>query len=225
MTETRALPSYHCRRIPAGFDVDGDLAKPLWQTLPVIALKLADSAAEPLQTTRVRGAWDGEKLYLGFECEDEDIRASFTQRDDKVWLEEAVEAFIAPDPDLRHYYEFQSSPRNVVRDLQVSNPDGRPETATFDGAWDCPGWKTAVSRLTNPGDPSKPVIGWCAEWSIPLQAIQKPDAGPVQPGDRWRVNIFRIDRWPREEFSSWSAIPGHHFSFHRPNYFGHWIFE
>lgn len=210
------MPVYRCRRILEPFPVDGDLSKPVWASLPEIHLRLAQDGAPPLQSTTVRGCWDGENLYLAFDCQDADIRATFRSRDDRVWQEEAVEAFIAPYGDLRHYYEFQSSPINVVRDLTVTSPNARAENLTFDGSWDCAGWQTAAVQQPP---------GWQAEWRIPLGELLDPGAGPVRSGEEWRINLFRIDRFPREEYSSWSPTPGEPFSFHRPSRFRRWIFE
>jgi hypothetical protein len=219
------LPIYRCSRVPAGFEIDGDLTKSSWLLVPAIELHLAATGGIPSQSTNVRGCWDGEDLYLAFECQDEEIRATFTQRDDRVWLEEAVEAFIAPYSDLRHYYEFQCSPTNVVRDVKVTNVHARPDTAVVDGSWDCNGWRTAVQRQLVTGESSRGVAGWNAEWRIPLNALLEQGTGPILPGGEWRINLFRIDRWPREEYSSWSVTPGQPFSFHRPMNFGRWIFE
>jgi hypothetical protein len=219
------IPVYRCCRISSAFDIDGDLTKLVWRSIPVIDLKLADSGEQPLQASSVRGCWDGENLYLAFECWDEDIRATFTKRDDLVWQEEAVEAFIAPYGDLRHYYEFQCSPNNIVRDVKVTNPNVRGENMDFDGRWDCAGWQTAVSRRSESRDPMQKAQGWNAEWRIPLTGLLDPQAGPILAGEEWRLNLFRIDRWPREEFSSWSEVPGRPLSFHRPTFFGRWIFE
>ncbi len=219
------LPVYRCQRIPSPFLVDADLSKPVWRAVPTIKLRLANDAGEPLQSTFVRSCWDGENLYLAYECRDQDIRATFQQRNDRVWQEEAVEAFIAPYGDLRHYCEFQCSPINVVRDVKVTSPNARAENAVFDGGWDCTGWQTAVSRQIDRSNPLQLEIGWNAEWRIPLSELLDPLAGPILAGEEWRVNLYRIDRWPREEFSSWSATPGVPLSFHRPTFFGRWIFE
>lgn len=205
--------------------VDGDLSKPVWQSIPTIKLMLANDTGEPVQSTFVRGCWDGENLYLAYECRDLDIRATFHQRDDRVWQEEAVEAFIAPYGDLRHYYEFQCSPLNVVRDVKVTSPNARAENLAFDGTWDCAGWRTAVSLQSNRSNPLQKDLGWNAEWRIPLSELLDPLAGSILAGEEWRVNLYRIDHWPQEEYTSWSATPGDPFSFHRPTFFGRWIFE
>lgn len=219
------LPSYRCCRIAKPFTVDGDTSKSIWRSIPAIEMRLAAGGGMPAQSTFVRGCWDGENLYLAFECLDMDIRATLAQRDDLVWEEEAVEAFIAPYGDLRHYYEFQCNPINTVRDLRVTSPNARPDNEIFDGSWDCAGWQTAVRSLSELANPSFSDRGWSVEWRIPLSELLSPGAGPVLPTEEWRVNLFRIDRWPQEEYSSWSPTPGQPLSFHRPACFGRWIFE
>lgn len=219
------VPVYHCLRISKPFAVDGDLSKSVWRSTPTLQLALANGRGMPAQATSVRSCWDGENLYLAFHCQDMDIRATLHQRDDRVWQEEAVEAFIAPYGDLRHYYEFQCSPINVVRDIKVTNPNIRAENLIFDGTWDCAGWQTAVNTHPGLSGSRQKDQSWTAEWRIPLSELLDPGAGPILPGEEWRVNLFRIDRWPQEEFSSWSATPGHPLSFHLPTRFGHWIFE
>jgi Carbohydrate-binding family 9 len=219
------LPIYNCRRISDPFMVDGNLLKPIWQSVPQMDLRLANDNGIPVQSTTVRACWDGENLYLGFECQDTDIRATFTQRDDRVWQEEAVEAFIAPYGDLRHYYEFQCSPINTIRDVKVISPNARAENVIFDGSWDCAGWQSAVSLQSEVNNPMLKGQVWIVEWRIPLGELLDPAAGPVLAGEEWRVNLFRIDRWPQEEYSSWSVTPGFPFSFHRPTFFGRWLFD
>ncbi len=219
------LPIYHCRFVSAPFQIDGDISKPVWQSIPPIELNLASGNGKPGQTTTVRGCWDGEYLSLAFTCQDSDIRATYQQRDALVWQEEAVEAFIAPYGNLQRYYEFQCSPLNVVRDLIVTSPNAAPEQVSFDGSWDCVGWQTAVGSFNELPGVQHPRQGWGAEWRLPLGALLDSDIAPVRSGDTWRVNLFRIDRWPQEEYSSWSATPGKPFTFHRPTRFGYWQFE
>jgi hypothetical protein len=219
------LPVYICRRISCAFTVDGDLSKPVWKAIPFVDLRSAFDQGKLSQTTKFGGCWDGENLYLAFKCQDTDIRGTFAQRDDCVWMEEAVEAFIAPYDDFRHYFEFQCSPTNVVRDVKVTNPNNRGERMIFEGSWDCSGWQTAVSVNSDSNRPSLSQQGWAAEWRIKLSELLDNSAGPVLPGEEWRVNIYRIDRWPKEEYSGWSATPGLPLSFHRPTCFGRWIFD
>lgn len=217
-------PVYRCQHFAEPIEIDGDIFKPVWQDVPLIELKLADGQGAPAQTTTVRSCWDGANLYFAFECQDSDIRATLTQRDALLWREEVVEAFIAPEGNLHRYYEFQCSPLNVVRDLAVTSPNASPVGEIFDGSWDCTGWNTAVSVLSGSKSYGQLIQGWGVEWRLPLGELLAPGMRPVRSGDEWRVNLFRIDRWPVEEYSSWSATPGEPFTFHRPAHFGRWIF-
>ncbi|MBI5305761.1 MAG: carbohydrate-binding family 9-like protein [Chloroflexi bacterium] len=210
------LPIYRCRRVEQPLARDGDLAKPVWRdTLPIV-LKHAQGNGEPQQQTTVRGCWDGATLYLAFDCADTDIRATMTQRDSLVWQEEAVEAFIAPYGDLIHYFEFQCNPLNTVNDVRVTNPNARGDAVTFDRAWTCQGWQTATRNTPR---------GWASEWAIPLHALLADGAQAILSGEVWRVNLFRIDRAPIEEYSAWSPNPLSPIWFHRPQFFGYWSFE
>lgn len=211
------LPLYVCRRC-APFAVDGDLSKPVWQEAEALTLTLGDGSGAPQQVTQVRGRWDGAVLYLAYDCADSDIYATMTQRDDKVWQEEAVEAFIAPYGDLLHYFELQCNALNTVRDIRVTNHNTRGENPLYDGSWDCPGWRTAVRVERQTGR-------WTSEWAVPLAELLDAGSGPVLAGEEWRINVQRIDRRPRVEYTAWSTNSLQPFTFHRPRYFGRWRFE
>ena len=209
------LPTYHCHHIAQPIVVDGDLTKPVWRTVPAIALRQAQNLDAPHQATMVRGCWDGTTIFFAFDCVDSEMRATLTQRDSLVWQEEAVEAFIAPYGDLVHYFEFQCNPLNTVNDVRVTNPNARGDAVTFDRAWTCEGWQTATRKTA---------LGWVSEWAIPLNTLLAEHAQAVLPGEQWRINLFRIDRAPVEEYSAWSPNPHTPIWFHRPQYFGYWIF-
>src|SRR5690348_341134 len=46
------------------------------------------------QATAVRCFWSDTHLVVRFDCEDRDIRATYTKRDSPVYQEEAVEVFL-----------------------------------------------------------------------------------------------------------------------------------
>ena len=68
--------------------------------------------------TRAKFAWDSNHVYIGIECWDSDIWATFKGRDQKLWEQEVVEVFIDHDGDYRDYLELQVSPANQVFDAQ-----------------------------------------------------------------------------------------------------------
>ncbi|MFV2043720.1 MAG: carbohydrate-binding family 9-like protein [Anaerolineales bacterium] len=214
-------PSFNCRKVTDRPSLSGDLTQPPWSSLPPVGeLVLSDGSGKPRFGTRVWCCWDDDRFYVAFDCEDTDIRATLTERDDKVWQEEAVEFFVSTDADLEEYYEFQFSPRNVVRDIHVHNPHGRMEGSVFDGNWDCEGLRSAVKLDGTLNDPGKLDRGWSLEAALPLECLlgkgQRAEVGMV-----WRINFFRIYRWPEEQFNSFSPTFVEPWEFHVPEYFAH----
>jgi hypothetical protein len=102
-----ALPIFYCPKVNTAVAIDGDLKHQPWTSLtPVCDLVLSNGEGTPKQRTRVLSCWDDKNLYVAFDVVDMDIRATFTQREDKVWQEEAVEFFVSPDGNLKKYYVF-----------------------------------------------------------------------------------------------------------------------
>lgn len=202
--------------------VDGDLDKQPWTLAPRMRLKHADGSDDSSLVTAAAALWTDSALFVAFWCEDPDIRATLMSRDDKVWQEEAVEVFLQPDPRSETYFEFQLSPANVVRDVLVTNPSRTGERCHFDGEWDCDGLTTAVQRR-DPGACGDAAWDWRTEMSIPFHALGLVNA--PRAGDAWRVNVFRIDRYPAVQYLSWSPT---HVSpqpqFHLPARFGTLVF-
>jgi len=77
--------------------IDGVLREPPWELASPVLLKEnrsgKDVSDHSLQTT-VKTCYDDSTLYFAFVCKDPDIWTSFTQRDEYLWEEEAVEIFI-----------------------------------------------------------------------------------------------------------------------------------
>ncbi len=162
--------------------------------------------------TRFRLCWDGDYLYLIFRCEDPEVVATMTERDQPLYDEEVVELFIAPGDDPHRYFEFELSPNNVVFDAKVANPSGRT-SMHVDVGWDCQGLKTAVDLADD---------YWTAEMSIPLAELTGGRA--VMAGESWWVNLYRIERRPQEEYYAWASTFREPADFHCPECFGHLVF-
>jgi hypothetical protein len=140
-----------------------------------------------------------------------------TNHDDYIFREEVVEAFINPSCDLTHYYEINLSPRNVIFDAYIVNTGTEPAEGT-DFGWTCEGLRTAVcvdGTLDNREDTDR---GWTAEYAIPFAALKRYTP---RPGERWRVNLYRIDLEPEpREFQAWSPTLTPRPAFHVPKRFG-----
>lgn len=202
---------FACRR------TTGDTLLPLplgerWDAAASVALGDALTGDAPALATRVRALWNGAAVYFRFECEDDHICASYENRDDPLYDEDVVELFVSPDGDLRRYYEFELSPRNVLFDAVVSN-DLRGNFQ-FDASWDSAGARTWTA-VDLPGRS----VG--CEIAIPFA-----DFGRQAPAaeEWWRINLFRIDRardgWT--ELSAWQTTGAPRF--HLPEKFGYLLF-
>jgi hypothetical protein len=243
---TSVLPSCICPLIQEPLTVDGDLVhKQVWQRaavsalLPVTGLPMPNTAHDNLlpphgilNPTTLRVYWNASHICVAFLCVDQDIWGTYTERDDPLYDEEVVEVFFSPTGDVRHYYEFEVSPRNAIFDARVYSPDLHRGTMQVDTSWDCPGLQTAVKvhgtvhheppdtrRLT----PNTTCGWWMVEMAIPFAAF--PEVSPPEPGDVWRANFYRIDRADPPEFTAWSPTLEQPANFHVPERFGHLVFE
>jgi len=213
------MPLYRCRKTRKRPAVDGMIQPAVWKQAEPVSLLLADTGKPPKQPTEVRLLYDDDYLYVAFHCLDKDAWGSFTHHDDPVYAEEAVEIFIDPTRRQRSYIEIEVSPLNVVLDLYILNDPRCPPMRPLQH-WNCAGLRTAthVER-----DRNHRATFWNCEMAIPFNQMHDAPNLPPKPGDRWRVNLYRIDRPPdRPEFSAWS--PTIKPDFHRPQRFGELLF-
>jgi hypothetical protein len=113
-----------------------------------------------------------------------------TRYKDRVWLEDAVEAYVAAPADP-HLYEFQVNPIGTARDLRVVEPGSAGQR--FDDSWSCAGW---VTRAAIDRGRDRNVRSWRAMIGLPWRSLSDAAAD----ADGWRIALFRIERDP-EEFS------------------------
>jgi hypothetical protein len=180
----------------------------------------------PPWVTRFRALATPSALLLRFDVYDEKPWHSMTRRDEHIWEEEVVEIFVDPDRTGVNYYELEINPANVVCDLVVVKP--WPELHS-DPAWDLAGLDTRVVPYR--GEHAGP-DGWTATARLPWQGLRSlPCAAalPPRPGDRWRLNLYRIKRplgpaRPHDEvvYAAWSPTGGP--SFHVPAAFRDLVF-
>lgn len=221
--ERGALPRYECRRATGAIKVDGALDDPGWQGIsPLSALVHSNGTGSPEQATEIKACWDDTCLYLSYSCKDTDIWGNFENRDDPLYDEEVVEAFLCPTGDLRHYFEIEVSPLNTLFDARVFNPDGDRRTMLVDRTWNAAAIRTAVRVSGILNDRTAPDIGWIVEAAIPFADLGLD--GPPKAGAVWRANFFRIERGPVTEFTAWSPTYVEPADFHLPACFGELVF-
>jgi len=218
-------PTYVCRRTQEPMVIDGHLSESVWAQLePVGDFRLVDGEGEPQLPTEVRACWDDQYLYLGFVCVDTDIWGTMQERDDPIYEEEVVEAFISSCGDVTRYYEFNFSPHNVIFDAAIECPEsGDRHFMKADVSWNCD-IHSAVQVVGTLDDRSDVDERWTVEVALPFSQIGRGGRAPVD-GETWRVNFYRIDRAERGEFSCWSPTLSDPPNFHVPARFGQLTFS
>lgn len=202
--------SYKCNRVSDKIPMDGNLDKEIWKAADAIELVDTVTGEKPVQSTKVRLLCDREFLYIAFDCEDRDIRATYTGFNDPLYDEDVVEVFIDDNNDLKTYLEFEVNPLNAVLHYSIAN--------NLEGTF------LGYARLQN--NVLSAVSRKVAEkrtWyeiAIPFTEFAAADHVPPKPGDSWRINLYRIDRGEcgQDEYSAWS--PTGKVAFHRPQCFG-----
>jgi hypothetical protein len=199
------LPETTVKRATSKIVADGKLDEPAWQSAEV--LTFADTMGRKIDLrfpTKLRMLYDDENLYVAFESEDADITERYSKRDDPIYEHETVELFLMPGvraPELGPYVELQASPGGVIFDASFT---GRREG--FDKSFEAgQSVGTFVDGTLDVEDRDR---GWTTEWVVPFSKIKWLNA-PPKPGDEWRMNAFRIEKF-REggktegEYQAWS---------------------
>jgi hypothetical protein len=201
--------------------IDGDLNEAVWSKAVVLQpFLINDNGDAEREHTEVRLWYDDQNLYLGWRCLDNDIQATFTNRDSKFWEEEVVEFFITPK-ELTRYFELQWNPLGGVFDAIITNDlDEKGVSKEFRGDWSftAKGMQSAVKVHGKVNQPGGKDQWWQAEVMIPFADL---GVAHPKPGDVWRGNFYRFNRTtnlPVEQLS-WSPtrLPG----FHQPSRFGY----
>jgi hypothetical protein len=191
------------------------LDKAPWRAIAPVALAPSNGRAAPatFQPTALRLCHDGERLYVAFAAADAHVWGSYRGRNEPIYDEEVVEAFLAPTGDARRYVELEANPLGAWFEARVENPEADRATMRVDRDWICRDWERAV-RIRS--------AGWDVEWAIPFASLGAP---PPDGDARWRANFYRIDRAHGGEFSAWSPTLADPPDFHVPDRFGVLAFE
>lgn len=181
--------------------------------------------------TTFRAVWNESDLWLRFDIQDPSPWHTMTKRDEHLWEEEVVEIFIDLDGTGKDYAEYQISPANVLCDVRMES--GWPNVKS-DLTWNHEGIESAVQMRAAAGnDPG----GWTGIIRLPwrglhsLPSVKEGRASaPPAAGDRWRFNLYRIERphGPADPgkdaiFAAWS--PTGKTTFHHPPVFRPMVFS
>ncbi len=212
-------PSYEVARTGAPIQVDGRLDEPAWEAAETFAFfNNADGSPPPAELrTSAKALYDDEFIYFAFDSADTNVWSTRDVRDEHLWEEEVVEVFIQADPAHPSYIELEVNPLGAMIDIFLIDIR-KPIPYT---TWNSPGlrWAVHVDGTVDgrPGD-----RGWSCEMALPLEEVVTAPNLPPRPGDRWRANLYRVERRPSPASLAWSpTLVG---DFHRPDRFGDLVF-
>ncbi|MEM6794585.1 MAG: carbohydrate-binding family 9-like protein [Acidobacteriota bacterium] len=193
-----------------------------WLSRPLVR---SVDGGRPRWPTTVSLAWSPRALHVRFDCRDERAWATLEGRDDPLWREEVVEAFLAPAPadggaqagrGPASYVELEVNPLGALFDARVHNPDGDRATMRVDAEWNWPGIRWRVGR-TGQGD------DWWATLELPWRGLELEEGLP----GLWFANFYRVERpagpaggGESDEYSAWSPTYADPPDFHVPSRFG-----
>ena len=199
----------HVPRASAPITVDGMALEAAWATAATSPeLVPAEGSPDPVGKAIAKLTWDDQYLYAFVSITDSDVWSEYKNHDDPLWKQDCDELFIDADGNRRGYVELQVNPNNATFDSWFATTRAQPG----DPSWDS-GMVTAVKLRGTPA-PGDTDQGWDAEIAIPWQAVRGRDEAmavrlPPQVGDRWRMNIVRVDVKTGDKSptaSSWNRI-------------------
>jgi hypothetical protein len=119
-----------CHRAKEPIVVDGDLEKPAWKNVQRSTRFVDMVSGEPaLYETRVACQWDEERFYVAYWAEEPQVRATLTERDSFIWIDNDVEFFMGGDDC---YYELEINSFGTVYEVFFVWQDALRRGGRFD---------------------------------------------------------------------------------------------
>ena len=211
------LPSCEIMRTRTPIRVDGILDDAAWAGTPLLGpfVNNLDGSASPL-VTEVKVLYDDKFLYFASRFVDDNIWATMKKRDEHLWTEEVVEVFLQADPRKPSYIELEVNPLGALIDIYLL--DVRKPLHYESWNSEKIQWAVHVDGTVDgkPGDKE-----WTCEIALPMEDIVTAPNIPPKPGDRWRLNMYRVEQLPAKAMLGWSPTG---VDFHLPAKFGEIVF-
>ena len=124
------LQSYTCRRLKETIRIDGNLEKECWLTAekspPFVDMVSGDPA---FWDTRMAALWNDQGLYVAYWVQEPDVRATLTERDSLIYMENDVEIFVGGEDC---YYELEINALGTVFEVFYIWQDAYRRGGRFD---------------------------------------------------------------------------------------------
>lgn len=217
--QSHEVPAYHVLKTIVPIEVDGLLDDPPWQKAKEVGafVNSSDGSASDLRT-EAKILYDEDFIYFAFRVWDQNIWSTYSNRDEHLWTEEVVEVFIQASPADPSYIELEVNPLGTMLDIYLL--DIRKPLPYK--SWNSAKLKWAVDvKGTVDGEPGD--TEWTCEMALPLEDVVTAPNTPPNPGDEWRVNLYRVESKPEKSGIAWS--PTLRQDFHVPGMFGRIVFS
>lgn len=202
--------TYKCRKTCNKLNINGNLKKVQWAAAEGFLLVDTVTGVESNNQTIVKFLWDDIYLYVGFYCKYEQINATISGFNEKLYEEDVVEVFIDDNSDRKTYIEIEVNPLNAVLHYNIHN--------------DLSGTILQFARVNNNiisaviQDQEK--MEFMVEFAIPFTEFITASSIPPKIGDIWLFNAYRINNSLRDDVEYLAYSPTGMINFHIPNCFG-----
>ena len=186
-------PTYEVARVTSQLKIDGDLSERAWADITAIVdfVNNRDGSRSTI-STEARLLYDDKFLYFAFRAVDKNIWATMKRRDEHLWLEEVVEVFLQANPEIPNYIELEVNPLGTMLDIYLLDT----RKPLHYESWNSEKLRWAV-RVAGTVDGKDGDREWSCEIALPLEDIVTATHLPPQPGDRWRMNLYRVEKLPK----------------------------
>jgi len=217
--QTPRLPVYQVGRASGPIRIDGKLDDPAWKKAPLVGDFVNTSdGSQSAYKTEARVLYDENFIYFAFRCADDNIWSTMKRRDEHLWEEEVVEVFLQADPNQPSYIELEVNPLGAMLDIYML----AARKPLLFGSWNSEKLQWAV-QVDGTVDGKAGDREWTCEIALPVEDIVTAPHLPPQPGDRWRMNLYRGEQLPKAANLAWS--PTMRDDFHIPQRFGEIVFS
>lgn len=194
------LPVYEVARVSQEINIDGRLDEPAWkQAKPVGKFVNNRDGSAAAVDTEARILYSEKYIYFAFRAVDTNIWSTFKRRDEHLWLEEVVEVFIQASQQPPNYIELEVNPLGTMLDIYLLD---KRKPIPYE-SWNSRNLKWAV-RVDGSVDGKDGDREWTCEIALPFEDVVTAPNIPPKSGDRWRMNLFRVERRPKVAELAWS---------------------
>ena len=186
--------------------IDGDLFEKAWaKSVSLSPFYKVDAITLANEQTQGFLLWDDQYLYIGariYDSQMNGVQITQTNLDSAVWLDDALEILVDPNPATPTYHHLVINPIGTVFDQQIKSEyslDSDLETAYEKAAK--PAWDSRAQVKTQ----IAPTF-WSVEVALPRDALESSSI------ENWRFNLHRkmqahlTESSPKREaeYSYWS---------------------